>query len=84
MMLPEAPNSGLFSFSPSADPELLLNLRDGCGVNGHYWLYVSTVTDVELTVKVRDTQTGRTWAWFNPAGSVPAPVRDVEAFASCP
>ena len=30
-----------------------------------------------------DTQTGRTWAWFNPAGRVPAPVRDVEAF-SCP
>jgi hypothetical protein len=30
------------------------------------------------------TQTGRTWAYFNPAGRVPAPVRDVEAFASCP
>lgn len=68
---------------PAADPRLLIDLRDGCGINGHRWLYFATVTDVELTVKVRDTQTGRTWAHFNPAGSVPAPVRDVEAF-SCP
>ena len=68
---------------PPADPQLLIDLRDGCEVNGHRWLYFATIADVELTVKVRDTQTGRTWAWFNPAGKVPAPVRDVEAF-SCP
>lgn len=66
---------------PLADPRLLIDLRDGCGVNGHRWLYFATIADAELTVKVRDTQTGRTWAWFNPAGSVPVPVRDVEAFA---
>ncbi|HEX6862589.1 MAG TPA: Calx-beta domain-containing protein [Thermoanaerobaculia bacterium] len=66
---------------PSADPQLLLDLRDGCGINGHRWLYFATVADVELTVTVRDTRTGRTWAWFNPAGSVPVPVRDVEAFS---
>jgi hypothetical protein len=80
-MLPEAPRSGLFSFSRSSDPQLLLNMLDGCNVNGHHWLYFATIADAELTVKVRDTQTGRTWAWFNPAGSVPAPVRDVEAFS---
>lgn len=81
MMLPEAPRSGLFSSSRSSDPQLLLNMLDGCDVNGHHWLYFATVADVELTVKVRDTRTGRTWVWFNPAGSVPAPVRDVEAFS---
>jgi plastocyanin len=84
MLLPEAPNSGLFSVSPSADPQLLVNVLDGCNVNGHYWLYFAAVSDAELTVKVRDTQTGRTWVYFNPAGHVPAPVRDVEAFAACP
>ncbi|MFL6289488.1 MAG: Calx-beta domain-containing protein [Thermoanaerobaculia bacterium] len=80
-VLPEAPGAGLFSLSRTAEPQLLINLIDGCDVNGHHWLYFATVADVELTVKVRDTQTGRTWAWFNPAGSVPAPVRDVEAFS---
>jgi plastocyanin len=66
------------------DPDLLLDVQDACEVNGHFWLSFAAVTDAELTVKVRDTQTGRTWAWFKPAGSVPAPVRDVEAFAGCP
>lgn len=83
ILLPEAPNSGLFSNSLAADPQLLLNVIDGCNVNGHYWLYLATAADLEVTVRVRDTQTGKTWAYFNPAGRVPAPVRDVEAFASC-
>jgi plastocyanin len=81
MMLPEASRSGLFSSSRSSDPQLLVNMVDGCTVNGHHWLYFAAVTDVEHTVKVRDTLTGRTWARFNPAGSVSAPVRDVEAFS---
>lgn len=84
MLLPEAPNSGLFAVSPSADPQLLVNVIDGCNVNGHYWLYFAAVADAELTVKVRDTETGRTWVYFNPAGNVPAPVRDIEAFGACP
>jgi plastocyanin len=83
ILLPEAPGAGLFSSSQSADPQLLVNVVDGCNVNGHYWLYLATAADLEVTVRVRDTQTGRTWAYFNPAGRVPAPVRDVEAFAAC-
>jgi plastocyanin len=83
--LPEASGSGgLFSFSPQGDLQLLLNVLDGCRVNDHYWLYFAAVTDAELTVRVRDTQTGRTWVYFNPAGSAPAPVRDVDAFDTCP
>lgn len=83
ILLPEAPNSGLFASSQSAAPQLLVNVQDGCSVNGHYWLSLATAADLEVTVRVRDTVTGRTWVWFNPAGRVPAPVRDVEAFASC-
>ena len=84
VMLPEAPNSGLFALSPHDDLQLLVNVVDRCAVNGHYWLSLAAVTDVGFTVKVRDTQTGRTRVYFNPAGSTPAPVRDVEAFATCP
>lgn len=84
LMLPEAPGSGLFSFSPEDDRQLLLNVRDGCAVNDHYGIDFAAVTDSELTVKVRDTQTGRTWVYYNPDGNVPAPVRDIDAFATCP
>lgn len=75
--------SGLFALSPHDGPQLLLNVSDGCAVNGHYGLDLATVSDAELTVKVRDTQTGRTWVYFNPGGSAPAPVHDVDAFATC-
>lgn len=84
VMLPEGGNAGLFSLSPDEDLQLLLKVHDGCAANGHYWLDLATVTGAELTVKVRDTQTGRTWAYYHAAGSAPAPLRDVEAFASCP
>ena len=59
-------------------------MLDRCDVNGHFWIDLAAVTDREFTVKVRDTLTGRTRTYHNPAGSTPAPVRDVEAFATCP
>ena len=63
--------------------QLLVNVRDGCAVNDHFWLDFAAITDAELTLKVRDTRTGRTWVYFNPAGQTPAPMRDVDAFATC-
>ncbi len=84
LALPEAPDTALFAPSPQEDPQILLHVLDRCAVNGHYWLDFAAVTDVEFTIKVRDTQTGRTRVYFNPAGTTPAPVRDAEAFATCP
>jgi plastocyanin len=81
---PEAPDSGLFIFSGAEGAQLLVSVADGCAVNDRYWLSLAAVTDEELTVRVRDTQTGRTWVFFSPAGSTPAPLRDVEAFKTCP
>ena len=82
--MPEAPNTGLFAASPEEEPQVLLHVLDRCAVNGHYWLDLAAVTDLEFTVKVRDTQTGRTRVYFNPAGNTPSTVRDAEAFATCP
>ena len=82
--LPEAPNTGLFASSPGEEPQILLHVLDRCAVNGHFWLDLAALTDLEFTVRVRDTQTGRTRVYVNPAGNTPAPVRDLEAFAACP
>ena len=62
---------------------LLVKVWNGCAENGHFWLDFAAVTDAEVTVKVRDTRTGRTWVYFNPAGQTPMSVRDVDAFATC-
>lgn len=69
--------------APGEDLPFLVNVRDGCAVNDHFWLDFAAVTDAEITVKVRDTRTGRTWVYFNPEGQTPAPMRDVDAFATC-
>jgi plastocyanin len=82
-LLPETPSSGLFTSSSQEEPQLLLSVLDRCDVNGHYWLSLAAATDVEFTVKVRDTLTGRTRVYLNPAGSTPSSLRDVEAFGAC-
>lgn len=84
MVLPDAPDTGLFASSAEENPQILLHVLDRCDVNGHYWIDLAAVTDLEFTVKVRDTLTGRTRIYVHPAGTPPAPVRDAEAFATCP
>ena len=81
--LAEAPDTGLFASSPEEAPQVLLQVLDRCAVNGHYWVDLAAVTDLEFTVRVRDTQTGRTKLYHHPAGTTAAPVQDAEAFASC-
>ena len=83
VQLPETPDAGLFTAASQESPQLLLDVLDRCSVNGHYWLSLAAVTDLEFMVRVRDTQTGRTRVYFNPAGSTPASLRDVEAFGAC-
>lgn len=79
----EAPSWGLF-FSGDDAPQVLLSVRDGCAVNGRFWLDLAAVTDAEFTVWVRDTQTGHTWVYHNSGGSLPEAIHDLDAFAGCP
>lgn len=82
--LPEAPNSGFFASPSREEPQILVNVVDRCAESGHYGLDLAAVTDLEFTLRVRDTQTGRTRVYFHPAGGAPETVRDMEAFAACP
>jgi plastocyanin len=72
--------SALFAWASGGDPELMLSVQDGCAVNGHRWVLLGATTDAELVVTLRDTRTGRTWAFYNPPGKMASGVRDVDAF----
>ena len=48
----EGLDGGLFSFFGPENPELMVKVLDGCGVNGHYWVYLAAATDVEFEVRV--------------------------------
>jgi hypothetical protein len=75
---------GLLALGNADDPELMLEVVDGCAENDHFWVELAALTDLELEVSVRDAQTGRTWVFYNPAGRAAGAWRDLDAFGTCP
>ena len=45
-------DSGIFCFFSAANWEKVL---DGCGINGHYWVFAAATTDLEYTLTVTDS-----------------------------
>ncbi len=72
-------DSALFSFFDRANWEVLAKVLDGCAVNGSFWVFAASTTDLEFTIRVTDTATGVSRAYSNEAGAAPA-VADAEAF----
>lgn len=82
--VPLTEDSGLFWFFNEANIELIVKVLDGCGVNGHYWVFAGGLTDVQATVVVTDTTDGDTRTYVNPQGTAFQPIQDTKAFESCP
>ena len=85
--------SGDFWFFHPANIEVVAKVLDGCAINGHYWVYAVGLTDVAVTMTVRDLRSGSPYAgvatsdvrksWTSAAGSHFGPIIDQEAFATC-
>ena len=83
--LPSAPDSGLFYFFNAANIEMLIKVLNACVAPfNRFWVFYAATTNVEFTLTVTDTQTGRVNVYVNPLNQVAAPVQDVNAFATCP
>jgi plastocyanin len=82
--LPFAPDSGVVYFFSPDNLELLIKVLNACPLNNRYWVFFAATTNVEFTLTVTDTQSGRTKVYFNPLNRSAPPVQDVEAFATCP
>jgi len=48
-------DSGYFWFFASGNVELTIKVLDGRGVNGHFWVFIASMTDVAYAVDVTDT-----------------------------
>lgn len=81
--VPWSDDSGSFWFFDAANLELFVKVLDGCGVNGHYWLYAAGLTDVGVDLALIDSWTGAVRSYARPRGVPFAPLQDVEAFADC-
>lgn len=80
-----APDSGLFYFFSPTNIEMLVKVLNACvpALGNKYWVFFAATTNVELTLTVRDTQTGAVKTYRNPLNTPAVPVQDTRAF-DCP
>lgn len=81
--LPMTDDSGLLWFFAPTNLEMLVKALDGCGTNGHHWLFAAATTDVEWHLTVTDGLTGATKVYDNPLGRASPATTDTSAFL-CP
>jgi hypothetical protein len=72
-------DSGYFWFFGPDNLELMVKVLDGRAVNGHYWVFYGTLSDVAYTLTVTNTFTGTTRTYVNPSGQL-ASRADTSAF----
>jgi len=77
-------DSGYFWFFDSANIEVVIKVLDGCAVNGNHWVFAAGLTNVDVDLRVVDSETGAEFIQENPQGVAFAPIQDTKAFvASC-
>lgn len=76
-------DSGYFWFFNSDNAEMIVKSLNACSAFNSQWVFSSGLTNVQVTLKVTDTQTGKTRTYTNPLGAPFQPIQDTSAFA-CP
>lgn len=59
-------DTALAWFFRADNVELLVKVLDGRPVNGYFWVFYASLTDLETTLRVRDTITGSERAYHKP------------------
>lgn len=81
--VPLTGESGLFWFFDSSNLEFLVKILDGCGYNNRFWVYAAATTDVEYTLEVADSHTGKVKKYRNQLGNRSPAITDPNAFSTC-
>lgn len=64
--------SGQFWFDWNQNPQVVVKILDGRTQNGHYWIHVAALTDLDFVVHITDVVAGKTRTYHNPAGQTTA------------
>jgi len=59
---------GTFWFFRPSNVELAVKVLDGTAINGHFWVFYASLSNVEYTLRVTDRVTGLAATYTNPAG----------------
>jgi len=77
-------DSGYLTFFSASNIEVVIKVLNACGLNSKYWVFAGGLTDVNVTLTVRDTKTNTVKTYTNPAGTPFQPIQDTSALATCP
>jgi len=77
--VPLTTDTGALWFFSSGNLELVIKVVDGRAFNNFFWVFYGALSNVEYTITVTDTATGKTKTYFNPQGQL-ASVADTAAF----
>ena len=67
-VIPATDDSGYLWFFAPGTVELAVKVLDGTAVNGHFWVFTASLSDVQFAMTVTDTATGAVRVYQNPAG----------------
>ncbi|MDE2923060.1 MAG: hypothetical protein OYL92_15195 [Acidobacteriota bacterium] len=71
--------AGILWFFDRGNAEVLVKVLDGCAHNGHRWVFVAPVTDLEFNLWVTGPN-GKRWTHSNRQGSTASTKSDTRAF----
>lgn len=82
---------GLFSFFEVNNPEMLIKVLNGCGINGNFWIFGAPTTTLGFDLVVTDTLAAAfgmprsiyEWRQSNPDGQNADAFADTLAFPTC-
>ncbi|MCP4662681.1 MAG: hypothetical protein GY856_45380 [bacterium] len=76
--------TGYFWFFDDANIELVVKVLDACyDPYNRFWVFAAGLTNVEVLLRVTDTETQEYRDYFNPLNQAFQPVLDTGAFAGC-
>ena len=73
-------DSGLLRFFSPDNWEILIKVLDGCSLNGHFWVYAASTTDIGYIIRVTDSATGLEKEYRNEPGMPASAITDATAF----
>jgi len=77
--IPMSADTGAFWFFQPSNYEIAVKVLDGRALNGHFWVFFASLTNVEFDLTVLDTLTLQERTYHNPAGTL-ASKADTSAF----
>ena len=84
--VPLTDESGYFWFGGPDNVEVVVKILNACSLDpfNSYWVFAAGLTNLEVALRVTDTETDEIREYFNPLGMAFQPILDTRAFPTCP